>query len=83
VSCTLSGTDAGGLALAYCTRGKTDINAELVRQGHVFAGGGLFASYASLEREARAAKAGIWASGQPERPGDYRARMSKGGERRS
>jgi endonuclease YncB( thermonuclease family) len=83
VSCTPSGTDAGGITLAYCLRGKTDINGELVRQGHVFAGGGLFATYAALEREARAAKAGIWASGEPERPSDYRARVSKGSERRS
>jgi endonuclease YncB( thermonuclease family) len=83
VSCTLSGMDPRGITLAYCLRGKTDINAELVRQGHVFAGGGLFARYASLEREARAAKAGIWASGEPERPADYRARVSKGTERRS
>ena len=78
VSCTLSGTDAGGRSLAYCTRGSMDINGELVRQGHVFAGGGLFASYAALEREARAAKAGIWATGDPERPADYRARTGKG-----
>jgi endonuclease YncB( thermonuclease family) len=83
VICTVSGTGEGGIALAYCMRGKIDINAELVRQGHVFAGSGFFARYASLEREARAAKAGIWASGEPERPADYRARMSKGTERRS
>lgn len=81
VSCTLSGTDDGGRPVATCMRGKTDINAELVRQGHVFAGGGLFASYASLERDARAAKAGIWAAGEPERPADFRARTSKGSER--
>ena len=78
VSCRLSGADAGGRSLAYCTRGNRDINGELVRQGHVFAGGGLFASYAALEREARAAKAGIWATGDPERPADYRARTGKG-----
>jgi len=29
-------------------------------------------------REARAAKAGIWATGDPERPADYRARTGKG-----
>ena len=42
-----------------------------------FAGGGLFASYAALERDARAAKAGIWAAGDPERPADYRARIGR------
>ena len=78
VSCTLSGKDADARPLAYCTRGSTDINAELVRQGHAFAIGGLFASYASHEKEARAAKAGMWAGGEPERPADYRARAGKG-----
>jgi endonuclease YncB( thermonuclease family) len=83
VSCSLSGTDPGGRPLAYCKHGTTDINGEMVRQGHVFAGGGLFATYSSLEREARAAKAGIWAAGDPERPADYRARTNKGSERRA
>ena len=85
VSCTLSGADAAGRPLAYCTRGETDINGELVRKGHVFADGGFFAIYAPQEREARAAKAGIWAVGEPERPADYRARVGKGsgGERRT
>src|SRR6185436_3185972 len=46
LSCTLSGTDPAGRPLASCTRGTTDINGELVRQGHVFALSGLFASYA-------------------------------------
>jgi len=81
VSCTVSGSDDAGRPLATCMRGKTDINAELVRQGHVFAEGGLFASYASLERDARAAKAGMWAAGEPERPADFRARSSRGSER--
>jgi endonuclease YncB( thermonuclease family) len=83
VSCTLSGADPGGRPLAYCKHGTTDINGEMVRQGHVFAGGSLFATYSSLEREARAAKAGIWAAGDPERPADYRARLNKGPDRRA
>ena len=83
VSCSLSGTDSSGRPLASCMRGTTDINGELVRLGHVFASGGLFATYASLEKEARAAKAGIWAAGEPERPADYRARTSKDSERRA
>jgi endonuclease YncB( thermonuclease family) len=82
VSCTLSGADPGGRPLAYCKHGTTDINGEMVRQGHVFAGGSLFATYSSLEREARAAKAGIWAAGDPERPADYRAR-TKASDRRA
>jgi endonuclease YncB( thermonuclease family) len=83
LSCTLSGTDDSGRPLATCMRGKTDIGAELVRQGRVFASSGLFATYAALEQEARAAKAGIWAAGEPERPADFRARTSKGSERQA
>jgi endonuclease YncB( thermonuclease family) len=45
----------------------------------VFAEGGLFARYASLESEARAAKVGLWAAGEVERPSDYRARQKRPG----
>ena len=83
LSCTLSGADPVGRPLATCTRGQLDINAELVRQGHVFAEGGLFASYSSLEREARAAKAGIWAGGDTERPADFRAKVWEEAKRRA
>ena len=83
LSCTLSGTDAAGRPLASCTRGTMDINGELVRQGHVFAASGLFASYAGLEREARAAKAGIWAGGEAERPSDFRAKVWEEAKRRA
>jgi endonuclease YncB( thermonuclease family) len=83
LSCTLSGIDAAGRPLASCTRGKLDINGELVRQGHVFAEGGLFASYTGLEREARAAKAGIWAGGEAERPSEYRAKVWEEAKRRA
>jgi endonuclease YncB( thermonuclease family) len=76
VTCKLSGTDAAGRQLGTCLRGDADIGAELVRKGHVFAAGGLFSAYASLEREARNAKAGIWAGGDPERPAEYRARAA-------
>jgi endonuclease YncB( thermonuclease family) len=79
VSCALSGTDGKGRPLASCTAGKLEINAELVRRGHVFAEGGLFARYASLESEARAAKVGLWAAGEVERPSDYRARQKRPG----
>jgi endonuclease YncB( thermonuclease family) len=81
--CTLSGTDPAGRPLASCTRGTTDINGELVRQGHVFAASGLFASYAALEREARAAKAGIWAGGEAERPSEFRAKVWEEAKRRA
>jgi len=83
ISCTLSGTDSAGRALASCTRGQVDISAEMVRQGHVFAEGSLFASYAGLEREARNAKAGIWAAGDAERPTAYRAKVWDEAKRRA
>ena len=43
----------------------------------MFAEGGLFARYSGLEREARNAKAGIWAGGEPERPADFRAKSKR------
>jgi endonuclease YncB( thermonuclease family) len=39
-----------------CTTGDTDINGELVRNGHVFAEHSLFARYAGHEREAKSAR---------------------------
>jgi endonuclease YncB( thermonuclease family) len=83
LSCTLSGADAAGRPLASCTRGSMDINGELVRQGHVFAASGLFASYSGLEREARAAKAGIWAGGEAQRPSEFRAKVWEEAKRRA
>ncbi|HWB43862.1 MAG TPA: thermonuclease family protein [Hyphomicrobiaceae bacterium] len=74
VSCSPSGTDNAGRPLAYCSSGHTDVNAEMVRKGYVFAADGLFARYASAEQEARSAKAGVW-SGDVQRPADFRARL--------
>jgi hypothetical protein len=82
VSCALSGTDEAGRTLGQCSVGSKDVAAELVRQGHVFADGSLLARYASQEREARAAKAGLW-SGEPERPATYRARLWEEAKRRA
>ena len=82
VSCSLSGTDDAGHALGRCTVGETDVAAELVRQGYVFAGGGLLARYAGEEREARTAKAGLW-GGEVERPAEYRAKLWEEAKRRA
>lgn len=71
VSCDVSGS-SDGHGTGDCNLGGLDIAAELVRGGYVFATSGLFASYGSLENEARSAKAGIWA-GEAARPSDYRA----------
>jgi endonuclease YncB( thermonuclease family) len=83
VSCALSGTDDAGRSLATCTRGTLDINAELVRQGHVFAESGMFAAYSSHERDARAAKAGIWSGAEIARPADFRAKAWDEAKRRA
>ena len=49
----------------------------------MFAEAGLFASYSSLEREARAAKAGIWVGGETERPAEFRAKVWEEAKRRA
>jgi hypothetical protein len=82
VACVLSGSDEAGRTLGRCTVGGTDVAAELVRQGYVFAESGLLARYAGEEREARAAKAGLW-SGDVERPAEYRAKLWEEARRRA
>jgi endonuclease YncB( thermonuclease family) len=77
ISCTVSGSDGAGVARATCHSGETDVGAEMVKLGHAFAEGGLFATYAGLEREARNARIGIWSGGTAERPAEYRARTGK------
>ena len=72
VKCELSGDDDTSRKMGSCRQGETDIAAELVRNGHVFAETGFFSSYGSLESEAQATKAGIW-SGETARPSEYRA----------
>jgi endonuclease YncB( thermonuclease family) len=76
ITCSLSGSDDAGRPLGQCTTGTRDVAAELVRHGHVFAEGSMFARYAGEEREARSARAGVWSgSGDVERPADWRARI--------
>jgi endonuclease YncB( thermonuclease family) len=82
VSCTLSGSDDAGRPLGRCSAGGRDLGGELVRQGHVFAEGGILARYAAEEREARTAGVGVW-SGNVERPADYRAKLWEEAKRRS
>jgi len=82
VSCSLSGSDGAGRTLGQCSIGQKDVGAELVRQGYVFADGTFMARYASQEREARAAKAGLW-SGDAERPAAYRAKLWEEAKRRA
>jgi endonuclease YncB( thermonuclease family) len=71
VRCRLSGTDKAGRPLAHCSIDSVDINAELVRQGYVFAEGG--SRYGRQEAEARDAKAGMWIAAAL-RPAEVRAK---------
>lgn len=78
--CEIRGSDGGGRALGTCyARGK-DVAAALVREGHVFSSSGWFASYGSLERQARAEQTGLW-RGEAERPSEYRARIWQAAKR--
>jgi endonuclease YncB( thermonuclease family) len=82
VTCELSGSDDQGRRIGTCQEGQTDIAAELVRNGHVFAETGFFSSYGSLENEARETKVGIW-RGEAKRPSDYRAQKWEEAKRES
>jgi endonuclease YncB( thermonuclease family) len=75
VGCEISGRGEDGTVQATCEVNGADIAAQMVRGGYVFAASGLFATYASAEREARAAKTGLWRAGEPQRPADVRARI--------
>jgi len=76
VSCSIEGQDGAGVSLGRCTRGDKEINAELVRQGQAFAESGLVLTrYSSEEKEAQAAKLGIWAAGESLRPAEWRTRV--------
>jgi len=74
VRCEVSTRQSETVAVASCTVGGADIAGQLVRGGYVFAQSGLFATYASAEREATSARAGLWRSGAA-RPTDYRAKV--------
>jgi endonuclease YncB( thermonuclease family) len=80
VRCELRGSDEAGRALGTCTvRGK-DLAASLVREGAVFAAGGLLASYREEERQAMTERAGLW-QGEAERPSEYRAKLWEAAKR--
>ncbi|MCH9808240.1 MAG: thermonuclease family protein [Alphaproteobacteria bacterium] len=74
IACTVSSTTDAGSKVASCKVGEKDIAAELVQAGHVFANGGMLATYASQEGAAREAKRGIW-QGEAQRPADYRTKL--------
>ncbi len=73
VRCDISEPKPAGTARGVCRIDGSDLAADLVKSGHVFAEPGWFGRYAALETEARAAKAGLW-RGEADRPSDYRAK---------
>ncbi|MFM9942731.1 MAG: thermonuclease family protein [Hyphomicrobiaceae bacterium] len=80
--CEIRSTDVTGTVAGVCFDKDVDINAALVKGGHVFAVSGLMSRYGKLEGEARTVKAGLW-SGEAERPSAYRARMWEEAKRRA
>lgn len=75
-SCTLRGSDEDGSALGTCLVKARDVAEDLVREGHVFAAGGLFPKYAAQEQEARVERLGLW-RGEAQRPAEHRARAAE------
>jgi len=73
VSCVESG-ETNGVRTGSCTDADGDIGAAIVRGGHAFADGTLWARYSIEETEAREVKAGLWA-GEVERPDAWRERL--------
>lgn len=71
VTCTPVEANASGTTVANCTANEADIAEALVRNGHVFAASGLFATYGSTEAEARAARIGLW-QGDAKHPEEWR-----------
>lgn len=72
-TCVITG-ETDGVRLGTCRIGDDDLGAGLVRGGHAFADGLLWASYSADEVAAREAKDGLWA-GIAERPDDWRQRV--------
>lgn len=74
VTCRSKGTDKYGRMLGVCFAGGEDLNELMVRRGLAWAFLRYSQSYVEAEREARAARIGIW-QGETEAPWDYRARQ--------
>jgi endonuclease YncB( thermonuclease family) len=73
INCKSLETDRYGRAVSICWDGKLEINNEMVRQGWAVAYFRRATSYAKAQKEARAAKRGIW-RGKFELPENYRTR---------
>ena len=66
--------DRYGRSVATCQSGALNLNSEMVRRGWAVAFVQFGVDYVLIEKEARAAKRGLWA-GKFEEPATYRKRM--------
>lgn len=73
ISCKSVETDRYGRAVSDCRTDKISINREMVRQGWAVAYIRHSTAYVGAQREAKAARRGIW-QGRFDMPEDYRAR---------
>jgi endonuclease YncB( thermonuclease family) len=73
VNCSIVDRDRYGRQVSVCRDGTLDINREMVRLGWAIAYRKHALNYVPAEREAKAARRGIWAW-EFERPEDYRAK---------
>jgi endonuclease YncB( thermonuclease family) len=73
VKCDIIDRDRYGRQVSVCKDGTLEINREMVRLGWAVAYRRHALNYVSTEREAKAARRGIWAW-EFERPEDYRAK---------
>lgn len=73
VSCQVMDRDRYSRQVAVCKAGAVEINREMVRLGWAFAYRKHALAYAGAEREAKAARRGMW-QWTVERPEDYRNR---------
>ena len=78
VTCEPRDTDRYGRTVAVCRKGREDLNAWMVRQGHAVAYRRYAEDYVAAEGEAKAAKRGIWA-GTFQEPQDWRRERREGG----
>lgn len=74
ITCKSWETDRYGRAVSICRDSKLEINYEMVRQGWAVAYFRHSTAYARAQKEARAARRGVW-QGKFEMPEDYRARL--------
>lgn len=77
VTCAKRGEDRYGRMLATCSaNGVADIGEAMVRDGHALNYGRYTSDYAGPEREARAARRGLW-QGEFDNPEDWRHARSR------